>query len=244
MTWTLPDGEPAAGPWTRSAVRDVLDLLGAAAPAPLSRPLVVAVDGRSASGKSVLADRLCAAVPASGVVRTDDLAWHHSFFDWADLLVTGVLEPVRRGTAVSFRPPAWDRRGREGAVEVPNGMDLLVVEGVGAGRREVAHLVDAVVWVQSDAGEAERRGIARDVASGVNGDAQQAVRFWREWTAQERVFLAHHRPWGRAGVVVSGTPGQRLGSHDVLVAPGPLMVSGSGALPHPIREDRVEEDAT
>ena len=41
--------------------------------------------------------------------------------------------------------------GRNGSGE------LLIVEGAGAARRELMHLLDAVVWVQSDATEAERR---------------------------------------------------------------------------------------
>ena len=117
----------------------------------------MAVDGRGASGKSTLANRLCAAVPACTVVSTDDVAWYHSFFGWAELIATGVLEPARRGESVSYRPPAWQERGRAGAIEVPAGRQLLLVEGVGAGRRELTDLLDAVVWVQSDFAEAERR---------------------------------------------------------------------------------------
>jgi hypothetical protein len=33
------------------------------------------------------------------------------------------------------------------------------------------------VWVQSDFAEAERRGIARDIAQGVNGDPEASTRF-------------------------------------------------------------------
>jgi hypothetical protein len=54
-------------------------------------------------------------------VSTDDIAWHHGFFDWDGLLVEGVLTPTARGEAVSFRPPALVERGREGAVEVSAG---------------------------------------------------------------------------------------------------------------------------
>jgi hypothetical protein len=38
---------------------------------------------------------------------------------------------------------------------------VVVIKGVGAARRELTHLLDAMVWVQSDVGEAERRGILR-----------------------------------------------------------------------------------
>ncbi len=92
------------------------------------------MDGRSASGKSTLAERLHAAVPASAVVHTDDVAWYESFFGWDELLVAGVLEPLHRGRAACYRPPAWVRRGRSGALEISAGRALVVVEGVGAAR--------------------------------------------------------------------------------------------------------------
>ena len=177
---SLPADEPAAGPWRVATAAELLEVIFEAAEAPEGRPRVVAVDGRGASGKSTLANRLCAAVPSCTVVSTDDVAWYHSFFDWAELLATGVLEPARRGEPVSYRPPAWQERGRAGAIEVPAGQQLLIVEGVGAGRRQLAHLFDAVVWVQSDFDVAEQRGIARDVAEGVNGDADEAAKFWHE----------------------------------------------------------------
>ena len=69
----------------------------------------------------------------------------------------GVLAPARRGVAVSYRPPKWDERGRSGAIEVPAGASLVVLEGVGAGRRELTGLLDGVVWAQTDRDEAARR---------------------------------------------------------------------------------------
>ncbi len=105
---------------------------------------------------------------------------------------------------------------------MPVGRELLIVEGVGAGRRELTTLLDAVVWVQSDYEEAERRGIARDVAQGVNGDQEETVAFWHEWMAEELDFLARQRPWERACAVVAGTPHSRLGPDQILLAPAPL----------------------
>jgi len=97
-----------------------------------------------------------------------------------------------------------------------------VVEGVGASRREWADLVDATVWVQSDRAAAEERGIARDVALGANGDAQEAAAFWHEWMAEELPFLEQQRPWERACLVVAGTPPVPLRDGQLAVAPGPL----------------------
>ena len=183
----LPDGEPDCGPWRAVAVTELYAALG--------RPRVLAVDGRSGSGKSTLVARLAATVPSTAVVHTDDVAWHHDFFDWADLLLDGVLVPWRAGRDVAYRPPPWDARGRPGAITVPSGAALLVVEGVGAGRRAFAPYLDALVWVQTDRAVATRRGLQRD-----GGD----VAFWDEWEARERPFLAADRPWARADLVVNG----------------------------------------
>ncbi|MBM7806184.1 hypothetical protein JOD57_002021 [Geodermatophilus bullaregiensis] len=221
MTPTLPAGEPEAGPWRPVPVPALLDLVLAAAGDPRGRPRIVAVDGRGASGTSTLAARLSALAPASAVVHTDDLAWHEPLFAWGHLLADGVLRPLHEGRGLSYRPPQWDRRGRDGVVAVPPGSDLVIVEGTGASHREHADLVDATVWVQSDAAEAERRGIARDVADGVNGDPEQAAAFWHEWMREELPFLTRQRPWQRACVVVNGTPRRRLGSDHVEIAPPP-----------------------
>jgi hypothetical protein len=62
--------------------------------------------------KSTVAALLHRSAPASAIVHTDDIAWYHSFFDWSDLLVEGILKPLRNGRAVSYRPPGWEKRGR------------------------------------------------------------------------------------------------------------------------------------
>ncbi len=197
--------------------------------------MVLAIDGRSASGKSSLATLLAAAATAVGdrcaVVHTDDVAWWEPYFGWASLLADGVLRPARAGAAVRFRPPAWERRGRAGAIELPSGLDLVVVEGVGAGDAAFADLVDALVWVQSGAAEAERRGIARDVADGANGSPDECVAFWHTWMAEELPYLSRSRPWERAASIVCGTPdavlsGDALADGVLLVADG-LLGPGS-----------------
>jgi hypothetical protein len=221
MTMTLLEGEPAAGPWraldTAELVNHVLQVAGQ----PLGRPQIVAVDGRGASGKSTLAAELKRAVARSAVVHTDDLAWHEPFFAWGHLLRDEILVTLHRGEGVRFQPPAWGLHGREGVIEVAAEADLVVIEGVGASQREFEHFVDASIWVQSDFQEAERRGIARDMAEGVNGDREQTIAFWHEWMAHEVRFLAEQRPWERACLVVAGSPTIDLDEGQFAVAPAP-----------------------
>lgn len=197
----LGPGEPAAGPWRVEALAD----FAAAVTATGGRPRIVAVDGRGGGGKSSLAERLRAVTPGSVVVHTDDVAWHHSRFGWADLMADGILLPLRAGQDVSFRPPAWAGRGRDGSIDVPAGATVVFVEGVGASRRELTHLIDTAVWVQSDADEALRRALVRDMARD-GTDLVTARREWDAWEVEEVPFLQADRPWDRARFVVAGTP--------------------------------------
>ena len=212
MPLQLAPEEPEAVPWRVELLSTVVNMGTRRRPDRSSsgRPAVLAVDGRSNNGKTTLAARISELIPGSVVIHTDDIAWAHSRFGWADLLIDGILAPVHHGQAVSCRPPRWDEHGRAGSIEVPVGCPLLIIEGDGAGRREVAHLIDALIWVQSDEREAERRRLARDR----NPSAVDAANFPADglpldhegWMAEEIPFNAAQRSWERADIVVCGTP--------------------------------------
>ncbi|WP_433016668.1 uridine kinase family protein [Kribbella sp. CA-294648] len=213
-------GEQAVDSWRAVALADLAGVVReCAGEVPSGRPCIVAVDGRSGGGKSTLARRLADVVPESAVVHVDDVAWNAPMFGWAELLADGVLEPLRRGEAVSYRPPAWEDHDRSGAIVVPSGRSMVVVEGVGAGRRELSDLIDCLIWVQSDYSEAERRGLARDLASGVNGDTEATIAFWHTWMAAENPFLSADRPWARADLITAGSSPQAQPPNTVLIAP-------------------------
>ncbi len=198
---TTPTVEPVAAPWQARALGELLGEVQAATAPTAGRPLILAVDGRSASGKTTIAARLGALVPGAAVVHSDDVAWWESFFGWDHLMASGILEPLHRGEAVDYRPPAWEARGRVGAIEVAARRPLVIIEGVGVSRRSLAPLLDAALWVQSDMHEARRRGIERD------GATPEDIAFWDEWDREELPFMARDRPWERAFAVVCGTPG-------------------------------------
>jgi hypothetical protein len=167
---------------------------------PGSRPVLVAVDGPSSSGKSSFSERLAAALPRAAVVHTDDLAWHHGVLSWDGLLVAHVLPPVRAGRAVRYRPPAWEERGRPGAVEVPAGLTHLLVEGVGVSRASLHDEFDVAFWVRTPRATRQARDEVR-LAAGEMSPAGYAG-----WMAEEEAHFAADRPWERADAVVDGTP--------------------------------------
>ena len=190
--------EPGADQWRAFLIAELLDILLPERQA--GQRAVVAIDGRSSSGKTTLAYRMAGVTQRAAVVHTDDVAWWHSRFDWADLLLDGIIEPFQAGQQVVFRPPAWKERGREGAINVHPESSVLIVEGVGCSRIEVARWLDASVWVQADERVLDKRNAAR-IASGETTSAGVAG-----WMSEEWPFLAADRPWERATKIVAGTP--------------------------------------
>jgi hypothetical protein len=212
MALQLAPEEPEAGPWRVVLLSTVVNAATKRRPdrSGPGRAAVLAVDGRSNNGKTTLAARISELVPGSVVIHTDDIAWEHSRFGWADLLIDGLLVPVHHGQAVSYRPPPWDSHGREGSIEVPAGCPLLIIEGDGAGRREVAHLIDTLIWVQADERETRRRTAARaanrPAADLANRPVDGAPFDDDEWMTEEIPFNATQRTWERADIIVCGTP--------------------------------------
>ncbi|WP_211282155.1 uridine kinase family protein [Diaminobutyricimonas aerilata] len=199
-------GEPAAGSFAARPfgtwVRELIALAGDH----VHRPRLIAIDGRGGAGKSTISERIADVVPATTIVHTDDVAWRYSMFDWGDAMREHILEPLHRGLPVDYRPAAWHEHGRSGSIRIERGTSTVLVEGTGIIRDELAALFDASIWMQSDAEEARRRALDRDVASGVNGDREAATAFWDLWQEEEVPFFARERPWARADFIVAGTP--------------------------------------
>ncbi|GAB88842.1 hypothetical protein GORHZ_045_00130 [Gordonia rhizosphera NBRC 16068] len=162
--------------------------------------LVVGVDGSSASGKTSVARYLRSAHPeVTAVVHTDDLAWHHSFFGWHELLRTEILVPVAKGALpVEYRPPGWVRQQRCGAIRIGDSTRCLIVEGVGAAHRSVAEWLDVNVWVQASADVRAYRQEQR-LRAGID-----SLDFMDDWNAHERLFHQRDLPWTRADFMIDG----------------------------------------
>jgi len=221
----LGPGEPAAGPWRVEPMGVFARSLIEAAGTPVGRPRIIAVDGRGGGGKTALAERLHWAMRPAAVVHSDDVAWAHSRFGWDDLMIAGVLEPLRSGEPVQYRPPGWDRDAREGHVDVAADASTVIIEGVGVARRGLARLVDVVVWVQSDFGEAKRRGMTRDMDE-LGRDEGEAVRLWDEWAAEEVPFLQRDQPWQRAHFIVGTASSLPHDAETEVVVSPPLTHGG------------------
>lgn len=166
------------------------------------RVRVVAVEGRSGSGKSTVAAHLREELETQGeavhVLTMEDLyvGWH-GLAEGADLLRTRVLEPLARVEAPVWHRWDWESGGfSEDVSSLPEavaGDGVLIVEGTGSGVRP--GYTDLLVWVHAPAPVRARRLDRRE-------DAQLYAPFRAAWAEQEAHHLALHRPEEHARVRV------------------------------------------
>ncbi|MFI7086131.1 uridine kinase [Streptomyces anulatus] len=152
---------------------------------------LVAVDGHAGSGKSTFAARLAAALGGAPVLHLDDLATHEELFGWTGRLWEQVLLPLSHGGSARYAPYDWTER-RFGPARTLEPAPVVLVEGVGAGRRQVRPWLAALCWMELDRDTSWGRGRRRDGA-GLAG-------FWDGWTLAEARHFAEDpsRPYADA----------------------------------------------
>ncbi|MDH6122374.1 hypothetical protein ABH930_006650 [Kitasatospora sp. GAS204A] len=183
---------------------------------------LVAVDGYAGSGKTTFAGRLATALGGAPVVHLDDLATHQDFFDWTGRLSEWVLRPLAQGEPARFEAYDWVARRFQGAREVP-AAPVVLLEGVGAGRRAVRPALAELVWMELPAADARARGLRRD--------GPELAAFWERWTAAEAAHFAADPSRPYAGVRVDGRTGELL--------PPPLGAPAGGLSGRSIRLDQL-----
>jgi hypothetical protein len=152
---------------------------------------LVAVDGHAGSGKSTFAARLAAALGGAPVLPLDDLATHERFFDWTGRLTEQVTGPLARGASARYEPYDWTLR----RFLPPRSLEpapVVLVEGVGAGRRALRPSLARLFWMERSAAGSWERGRRRD-GPGLAG-------FWDDWTRAETRHFTHDpsRPFADA----------------------------------------------
>ncbi|WP_407554195.1 hypothetical protein QOM21_30355 [Streptomyces sp. Pv4-95] len=142
---------------------------------------LVAVDGHAGSGKSTFAGLLADALGGAPVLHTDDLATHEELFAWGDRFREQVLEPLSRGEHARYGIYDWVRREFTEQRELPPA-PVVVVEGVGTGRRTLRPHLACLLWMELAPEHSWERGQLRD------GPALAA--FWNGWIPAERGHFA------------------------------------------------------
>lgn len=178
-----------------------------AAPATLAGGRLLCIDGPAGSGKTTLAAAVVAALPPElsvHVVHLDDVypGWT-GLAEGVDRVRRLLVEPLARGEAGGYRRYDWVA-GREAGWHEVTPVDLLVLEGVGAGSADCAVNITTLVWLEAPRDVRLARGLERDVALyGAPPDPDALRQLWRTWMADEDALHARHRTRERADVIVS-----------------------------------------
>ncbi|MFI9244222.1 uridine kinase [Streptomyces sp. NPDC053086] len=174
---------------------------------------LIGVDGHAGSGKSTFAGGLARALGGAPVLHLDDIASHAQLFAWTGRLMTEVIEPLARGEEARFTPYDWRARAFGAPRPLP-AAPVVLIEGVGAGRRALRPYLAGLLWMELSQEESWARGRLRDGA--------EQREFWDGWVAAERAHFAADPSRPHADLLVL----QRQEGYEVL--PGPRVIAGAG----------------
>ncbi|NYE46767.1 hypothetical protein HDA32_001887 [Spinactinospora alkalitolerans] len=166
-------------------------------PARAGRCRIVALEGRSGSGKTRLADALAVPLGCS-VFHLDDVypGWD-GLAAAVPLVREWVVEPLLHGRDPCWRRYDWERGGYSGWHRTLAD-EVLLVEGCGAGARDLRPYLSALVWVDVPDPVRRERLEARF-------DAAAYAPHRERWATQETAFYLESRPRERADLVIDNS---------------------------------------
>lgn len=131
-----------------------------------SHARIIAIDGPAGSGKTTLASRIQSQWSSNKVeiVHMDDLyeGWEFALTErLTRTLVYSIATPASLGKNFSYRKYDWLKKGFGESVE-SEAPDLLILEGVGSGQREVRKFLDHLIWIDIDSEIGLQRVLRRD----------------------------------------------------------------------------------
>ncbi|MBW8794386.1 MAG: hypothetical protein JF597_12540 [Streptomyces sp.] len=172
---------------------------------------LVGVDGHAGSGKTTFTGWLAGALGGAPVLHLDDIASHEELFAWTGRLLAQVIEPLGHGGTAHYSPYDWHTR-RFGPPRPLPPAPVILLEGVGAGRRALRPFLARLLWMELSHEEAWTRGRARDGA--------EQRDFWAEWVRAEHEHFSEDPSRPYADLLVA----QSQKGYEVL--PGPAKTVG------------------
>jgi uridine kinase len=184
------------------------------------RPTLVAIDGRSAAGKSTLARQLAAALPGSVTFSVDDFhhprehryrqgedsaqGYYDDAFDMA-AIVELVLKPLRNGPYPAHCPPST----LDLVTNLPSTAPpirilanaIVIFEGIFTLRRELNSYWDHRILVDIAAETCIQRALARDPGPAEAIDRKYRIRYEPAWL----LYVEAEHPESNADIMIAAS---------------------------------------
>jgi uridine kinase len=192
----------------------------------LGRPVRVAVDGRTASGKTTVADEIAAALVLHdrSVIRTSIDGFHRPkaeryargrnsaegyYLDARDLAAVRalLLDPLGPSGDLRYRTRSFDLEADaaiDDAHRLARADQVLIVDGTFLQRDELASAWDLVVFVDAPPEVAARRGQLRD-AERLGGAVQAEALYRQRYQPAFEIYRKACSPLERADIVLDNT---------------------------------------
>jgi len=173
-----------------------------------ARPLIIGIDGRSGSGKTVLSKVLTENLVDDHevtVLRLEDIypGWD-GLRAGIDIFGKDVLPKLAAGEPATY--PTWDWHADGGPAPGPEvttePSEVMICEGVGVGAREYREFLDVLIWLRVPDQVRYERAMSRDGETYRN--------HWDAWATQERRLLDRDQIYDAADLVlVAHEPDER-----------------------------------
>ncbi len=166
---------------------------------------VIAIDGLAGSGKTSLAAALKNQLQQTEIgIRVEIIAMDDLYNGWDDALtptltrtlLNQVLIPISiKQLAIEYRTYDWFT-SQVGNVKVLPPADIVILEGVGAGQRQVRKFLSHLIWIDI----APEMGLARVLRR--DGDHIESQ--MRQWQSREYEFFAREKTRDSATIRLDG----------------------------------------
>lgn len=175
-----------------------------------TRPLIIGIDGRSGSGKTVLSRVLAESLEDSHqvrVLRLEDLyqGWN-GLATGMQIFSQDVLPRLAAGETATYQTWDWHAAGSDegnlGDIVSTDPAEVIICEGVGVGARANRELLDILIWLRVPDQVRYDRAMQRD------GESYRGQ--WDNWAAQERLMLDQDQIYDEADLIlVASEPDER-----------------------------------
>ena len=151
-------------------------------------PHLIAIDGPAGAGKTTLAHEIFLALSKSmsiQVIHMDDLyaGWDNALSEDLTKILRYLVDQHLGKSPAKIQRYNWGASSF-GDSEVLPVADLLILEGVGSGDKEIQDNFAALIWMDIDPADGLKRVI--------NRDGEQVAEQMKKWlTTQEKYFLQH-----------------------------------------------------